>query len=107
MPLDDLLAASLRVVGALFVALGVWIFTTPSAEPDDKFEDYVFDHVDAVRDLFDDARDRLMRDDVATIDERVFRHAEVIFGSKYYVYREYGHDERFSPLLTLATRHQH
>src|SRR3546814_1154806 len=77
MPLDDLLAASLRVVGALFVALGVWIFTTPSAEPDDKFEDYVFDHVDAVRDLFDDARDRLMRDDVATIDERVCRHAEV------------------------------
>ncbi|SKB62568.1 hypothetical protein [Sphingopyxis flava] len=84
MPLDDLLAAFLRLLGVVAVLLGVWIFTTPNAEPRDKFEDYVFDHVDAVRDLFDDARDRLMRDDVANIDDRVCRHAEVILGSKYY-----------------------
>jgi len=85
MPFDDVLATSLRLLGLGAVLLGVWIFVTPDPVPsEDDFEDFVFDHIDAVRDLFADARDRLMTDDVATIDDRVNRHAEVILGSKYY-----------------------
>jgi predicted membrane channel-forming protein YqfA (hemolysin III family) len=84
MPLDDAVAVVLRLLGLVAVLLGVWIWATPNPEPDDDFEDFVFDHVDTVRDLFDDARERLMSIPVDQIDDKVCRHAEVIFGSKYY-----------------------
>lgn len=83
MPLDDILAGFLRLLGVVAVLLGAWVYGTPPAAPDD-FEDFVFDHVDTVRDLFDDARERLMSIPVDQIDDKVCRHAEVIFGSKYY-----------------------
>lgn len=83
MPLDDILAGFLRLLGVVAVLLGASIYSMPNPEPDD-FEDFVFDHVDTVRDLFDDARERLMSIPVDQIDDKVCRHAEVIFGSKYY-----------------------
>lgn len=81
MPLDDILAGFLRLLGVVAVLLGVWIWATPSPEPDDDFEDFLLDHVDAMRDVLGDARERLM---AGPVSERIARRAEVIFGSKYY-----------------------
>lgn len=80
-PLLDPLAVLVRLLGVLFAALGVWVAVAPGPEPED---DFILDHADAVRDLFAEARDRLMTVDVAELDDRVCRHAEVILRSKYY-----------------------
>lgn len=77
MPLADPLAIALRLLGLAMVVLAMARAPVPH-------EDFFREHEDAVRDVFADARDRLMNDDVATIDDRVCRHAEVILGSKYY-----------------------
>lgn len=82
MPIDDAVAVVLRLLGVVAVLLGAWVYGTPPAAPDDDFEDFVFDHVDAVRDLFDDARERLM---AGPVSERIARRAEVVLASKYYL----------------------
>ncbi|WOF44345.1 hypothetical protein KNJ79_05280 [Sphingopyxis indica] len=86
MPLADPLAIVLRAVGALFVALGVWIYVSPEPEPhDDDFLDFVADHLDAVRDVLADARERLLTQPVDQLGEKLCRHAEVVLASKYHV----------------------
>lgn len=82
MPLDDAVAVVLRLLGLVAVLLGVWIWATPSPEPDDDFEDFLLDHVDAMRDVLGDARERLM---AGPVSERIAKRAEVVLASKYYL----------------------